>query len=58
MGPGTYIYIAGRDFNGDGKTDPAKYDTSTHMLSWLDLATGKWTDIDMGTGTYTVVNGQ
>ena len=58
MGSGTFTYVPGCDFNGDGKTDPARYDASTHTLSWLNVGTGTWTDIDMGTGTYTLVNGQ
>jgi hypothetical protein len=58
LGPDSFQYVSASDFNGDGRTDPAKYDASTHRLSWLNVSTGIWTDIDMGTGTYTVVNGQ
>jgi hypothetical protein len=46
------------DIDGDGKTDPSKYDASTHTLSWLNTTTGSWTNLDMGTGTFTVVDGQ
>jgi hypothetical protein len=51
-------YVAGCDFNGDGRTDPAKYDSGTHILSWLNTLTGIWTDVNMGAGTYTLALGQ
>jgi hypothetical protein len=56
LGVGTYTYVAGCDFNGDGQTDPAKYDGSTGMLSWYNGSI--WTDIDMGTDSYIIGNGQ
>ena len=51
-------YVPGCDFNGDGRTDPARYDAGTHSLAWLDVGTGTWTNIDMGRGIYTLANGQ
>jgi hypothetical protein len=48
LGTGDYIYIGGYDFDGDGRTDHAKYFSDTHILSWLDIATNSWTDIFMG----------
>jgi hypothetical protein len=28
-----------------------------HTLSWLNVGTGTWTDIDTQAGTYTLANG-
>jgi hypothetical protein len=39
------------DFDGDGKTDPAKFDSSTNTLSYLESSTGTWRDVGMGSGT-------
>ena len=58
IGTGYTSYIAGCDFNGDGKTEPAKWTSSTHMLSWLNIGTGTWTNIDMGTDVGSIGNGQ
>ena len=58
LGSETFTYVPGCDFDGDGKTDPAKYVASTHTLSWLNSSTETWTSVDMGMGTYTLANGQ
>ena len=58
LGPGIFTYVAGCDFDGDGKTDPTKYVASTHILSWLKSSTGLWSSVDLGTGTYTLALGQ
>jgi hypothetical protein len=56
LGTGSYTIVPGCDFNGDGKNDPAKYDESTHNLSWYNGST--WNNIDMGTDIFTIGNGQ
>ena len=43
------------DFDGDGKSDPAKFDSSTNTLSYLELSTSTWQDVDMGAGTIAYV---
>ena len=43
------------DFDGDGKTDPAKFDLSTNTLSYLESSTNTWQDVDMGAGTFEYV---
>ena len=32
MGPGTYIFVAGSDYEGDGKTDPAQFNNAVNAL--------------------------
>ena len=58
LGPWTFTYMAGCDFDGDGKTGPAKYDSSTRLLSWLNSSTGLWSSVSLGTGSYTLALGQ
>jgi hypothetical protein len=55
LGAGRYTLVPGCDFNGNGRTEPAKYDEITHTLSWLDLETGAWTHINMITGVSRVL---
>ena len=43
------------DFDGDGKSDPAKFDASTNTLSYLASSTATWQDVDMGAGTIAYV---
>ena len=43
------------DFDGDTKTDPAKFDLSTNTLSYLESSTATWQDVDMGVGTIAYV---
>ena len=50
------LLLAGNDFDGDGITDPAKFDAATGTLSWLKSSTGNWDSADLGTGTYDLVN--
>ena len=30
------------DFDGDGKTDPVKFEPTTRIVWWLKSSTGKW----------------
>ena len=56
LGPGTFQYITASDFDGDGKTDPAKFDTTGKVLWWLKSTTGLWDGTWMGPGDYQIVN--
>ncbi len=56
LGPGTFTYVPAADFDGDGKTDPAKFDIGSKVLWWLKSSTGLWDGVYMGTETYDVVN--
>ena len=56
MGPTLLSYVPATDFNGDMITDPAGFDPVAHLIWYLPSGGGGWTTIDMGTGTYTIVN--
>jgi hypothetical protein len=58
LGGGTFTFVGGNDFDGDGITDPAKFDASTGTLSWLASSTGTWDSAEMGTDTdtYELIN--
>ncbi len=45
------------DYDGDGRTDPAKFDTATGMLSYLSSKTGAWVNVFMGSDSYSIVPG-
>ncbi len=45
------------DYDGDGKTDPAKFVSSTNALWYLKSSTGTWQGVYMGPGTYSFVGG-
>ncbi len=44
------------DYDGDGKTDPAKFVTSAGALWYLASSNATWQGVYMGPGTYTYVN--
>jgi hypothetical protein len=43
--------FAPTDFDGDSRTDPAKFSSSSNTLSYLKSSTGTWQDVAMGAGT-------
>ena len=45
------------DYDGDGKTDPAKFVSSANALWYLKSSTGTWQGVYMGSGTYLLVGG-
>jgi serine protease len=45
------------DYDGDGKTDPAKFDPATGIVWWLKSSTGTWDGIWMGGDTYQFISG-
>ena len=51
LGGDTFTCVPASDFDGDGRTDPTKYDSSTHTLPWLNSNMGTWISVDLGTGT-------
>ena len=57
MGPGSYTYVAGSDFDGDGKTDPALFLSSANALWYLESSTSTWQGVYMGPGSYELVVG-
>ena len=56
LGPGTFQYITASDFDGDGKTDPTKFDPVGRGLWWLKSTDGLWGSKYMGGDTYQIVN--
>jgi len=56
MGGTPLSYVAAADFDGDGMTDPAGFDSVAHLIWYLPSGGGGWTTFDMGAGTYTIVN--
>ena len=57
MGPGSYSIVAGSDFDGDGKTDPALFLSSANALWYLASSSGTWQGVYMGPGSYSIVAG-
>ena len=53
---GNIALRAQSDFDGDGLTDPAKFETDSHMLWWLGSSSSIWDAFDMGSGSYEIVN--
>ena len=55
LGPDLFTYVSGSDFDGDGKTDPAKFYPGTGTVWWVKSSThtmdGKW----LGADTFTYV---
>ncbi len=45
------------DYDGDGRTDPAKFEPATGMLSYLSSKTGAWVNVFMGSDSYSIVPG-
>jgi hypothetical protein len=45
------------DFDGDGKTDPAKFYPGTGTVWWLKSSTGAWDGRWLGSDTFTYVSG-
>ncbi len=45
------------DFDGDGRTDPAKYYSATGNVWWVKSSTGTMDGAWMGSGTFTYVPG-
>jgi hypothetical protein len=43
--------VPGSDFDGDGKTDPARYNSGTGELRYLASSTGTWVYMYVGTGS-------
>ena len=58
MGPGSYEMVAASDFDGDGATDPALFDTigGANVLWYLESGTATWQGVYMGPGTYGYVS--
>ena len=52
VGPGSYV--AASDFDGDGKTDPAIF--NSEVIWYFKSTTGAMDGIWMGSGTYQIVN--
>jgi hypothetical protein len=48
--------VSGCDFDGDGKTDPATFNTSTGSLWYLQSSTGSWVGTWMGGDAFNMVN--
>jgi hypothetical protein len=49
------IPVPASDFDGDGKTDPAKFVTSSNALWYQESHSGTWKGIYLGPGTYNYV---
>jgi hypothetical protein len=45
------------DYDGDGKTDPVKFDPATGIAWWLKSSTGLWDGKWLGGDAFTYVNG-
>ena len=52
----TYNSHTVSDYDGDGKTDPVKFDSNTNMMSYLASSTSTWQDVYMGAGTIEYVS--
>ena len=57
MGPDTFTYVPASDFDGDGRTEPAKYYSGTGNVWWVKSSTGVMDGAWMGSGTFTYVPG-
>ena len=57
MGPGTYEFVAGSDYEGDGKTDAAQFNTSVNALWYFGSNDSAWHGTYLGPGTYDYVAG-
>ena len=55
LGSGAYSYVAGSDFDGDGKTDMAKFVAGTGTLWWVSSITHTIASQPLGTDTFTYV---
>jgi hypothetical protein len=51
------IKKANDDFDGDGKTDPAKFDLENNTVWWLKSSSGTWDGLWLGNESYTYVSG-
>jgi len=51
------VPVEGADFDGDGKTDPAKYVTASGSIWYQQSSNGyNWAGFYMGSETYQIVN--
>jgi hypothetical protein len=57
LGSDSFQYIQASDFDGDGKTDPAKFYPSTGTLWWVRSSDGVMDGAWMGPGAYTIIAG-
>ena len=56
VGPGTYTFVGGSDFEGDGRTDPAQFNSTINALWYFASSDAAWHGVYLGPGTYGYVS--
>jgi hypothetical protein len=55
LGPGTYSFVPGSDFDGDYITDAAHFNSTTNALWYQKSSTSTWHSLYMGAGSLTYI---
>ena len=57
LGSDTFAYVSASDFDGDGKTDPAKFYSGTGTVWWVKSSTGITDGQWLGPDLFTYIAG-